>query len=127
MTELEDEARRLAHALQDWASRQFPAEQAHLHVATGAPECQWCPVCRIISVLRGDHPEVSDRLVEAGTAVLAAVRTLLDAAATAGATAGAAPPTDGPVAQPPQSEQAGDPVTRPGRVHRIDLSGGGAA
>src|SRR5262245_52776502 len=32
------------------------------HIATGAPECKWCPVCQAISMLRSTSPEVRDHL-----------------------------------------------------------------
>jgi hypothetical protein len=122
---IEDEATRLVGAVHDWIARTFPApedpagrsgEQAHAgHIATGAPECAWCPVCRLIGVVRGDHPEVTERLVDAGTAVLAALRALLDA------TAGTGHPTGQPTGQP--TEQPTEPERRTG-VQKIDLDGG---
>jgi hypothetical protein len=48
------------------------------HSATGAPECRYCPLCAAIAVLRGDRPEVTEKLVEAGGALLAAVRAAFD-------------------------------------------------
>ena len=66
-------------------------------------DCQWCPLCQFVAVLRGDRPEVTERVAEAGTAVLAAVRALVDAAATGARrrTAGRARrlPTGGPRVQ----------------------------
>jgi hypothetical protein len=50
--------------------------------ASGAGECRSCPVCRLISVLRGDRPEVTEKLAEAGTALLAALRAALGPVAT---------------------------------------------
>ena len=73
-----DEAIKLLDALQDWARRNI-AEGAH--IATGAPECTWCPICQLITVLRGDHPEISDKIAEATASVVAVVRTVIDAAA----------------------------------------------
>jgi hypothetical protein len=69
---LADEARKLLALAQDWAKRTIPEH-------TG-PECQWCPLCQFASLLRGDHPEVTERITEAGNAVAGAVRSLLDAA-----------------------------------------------
>jgi len=66
------EALRLLSAVQDLA-RDGVGE----HAATGAEECRYCPVCRLIAILRGDRPEVTDRLAEAGTAFLAALRAAL--------------------------------------------------
>jgi hypothetical protein len=53
------EARRLVEALSEWASNRL-----------GSPECQICPVCQVISALRGDRPEVLARLGDAWTAFL---------------------------------------------------------
>ncbi len=62
------EARRLVEALGDWASTRLGAADERL--ATGSPECQLCPVCQLISALRGDRPEVLARLGDAWTAFL---------------------------------------------------------
>ncbi len=62
------EARRLVEALGDWAeTRLGPAEE---HIATGSAPCQICPVCQLISALRGDRPEMLARLGEAWNAFL---------------------------------------------------------
>src|SRR6266567_789263 len=51
------------------------------HIATGAPECTWCPICQLIAILRGDRPEISEKVAEAGASLVAALRAVLDAAA----------------------------------------------
>ena len=90
---LGEEAVRLLGAVQDWARQNFPAgPDGHM----GA-ECQWCPLCQFMSVLRGERPEVTARVAEAGTALASAFQALLEAAT---------PKRDEP--QPP-------------RVQRIDL------
>lgn len=63
-----EEARRLAEALGDWAATKLGA--ADEHIATGAAECQLCPVCQLISALRGDRTEALARLGDAWTAFL---------------------------------------------------------
>jgi hypothetical protein len=75
---LGDEAVQLLDAVQDWARRNL-GDGAH--IATGAPECTWCPICQFIAVLRGDRPEVSDKIADAATSLIAAVRAVVDAAA----------------------------------------------
>ena len=60
-------------ALQEWAREDLGA-----HLATGAPECRYCPLCTAIAVLRGDRPEVTAKLAEAGTALMAALRAAFD-------------------------------------------------
>jgi hypothetical protein len=45
------------------------------------PECQWCPLCQLASVLRGEHPELTERVTEAAVSLAAAARAVLDTAA----------------------------------------------
>lgn len=85
---LGDEARALVEAARDWAARTFPDLDGHL--ATGAPECQWCPVCRAVAALRA--PETADRVAGAVTAAAGAVAAVLDAITT--------PPTRDPGSVP---------------------------
>jgi hypothetical protein len=100
-----DEAARLLDAVQDWARRSF-GESAH--IATGAPECTWCPVCQLIAVLRGDRPEVSDKIADATASVVVALRAVVDAAAGHADAAG----------------HVGHPGGAAPRVQRIDLGDG---
>ncbi len=74
---LGEEAARLVEAARDWAARTFPDTDRHL--ATGAEECRYCPVCQAISVLRGQRPDVTDRLADAMTAAAGALATVADA------------------------------------------------
>jgi hypothetical protein len=69
-----DEAQRLFAAVQDWARRTLPPPEDH------STTCQWCPLCSFVAVLRGDRPDVTERVAEAGTAVASAVRALLQPA-----------------------------------------------
>ncbi|MDN4163479.1 hypothetical protein [Nocardioides abyssi] len=90
-----EEAAKLFGALGDWAQDQgagvggfagFAAQAAAAargaeeHLATGAPECTWCPVCRAVHAVRRTSPEVRAHLA-------AAASSLLQAAAEAMATA----------------------------------------
>ena len=72
-----------------------------------AAECTWCPLCQFIAVLRGERPEVTERVAEAGAALAAALRAFLDATSNAGAPSG-------------HHHPEGRPGSRP-RVQRIDL------
>lgn len=87
-----DEARKLLALVQDWAQRNLPEPPS----GHPGPECQWCPLCQFASVLRGEHPELTERAAEAGSAVVNALRALIDSAANragtpeSGAAAGAA-------------------------------------
>jgi hypothetical protein len=83
-----DEVNRLVSAVQDWARRAFaeqstdqPAAQPGTgHHAGAEVEClPWCPICQFAHVLRGEHPELGQRVAEAGTALAAAIKALADA------------------------------------------------
>ena len=76
---LGEEALRLVEAAREWAVRTFP-DVAAQSAATGAPECSWCPLCRAVAVLRGDRPEVTERLAGVVTAAAGALAAVLDAA-----------------------------------------------
>ena len=99
--DLADEIGKLVGAAQEWARRALP-ESAIGH---GGPDCQWCPICQFVAVLRGERPDVTDRMVEAGTALLSAFRAFMDA--TVPHPEGRAAHDDAPAAPP--------------RVQRIDL------
>jgi hypothetical protein len=90
---------RLVAAVQEWARRAIPDSA----IGHGGPECQWCPICQFVNVVRGEHPEVADRLAEAGSSLAAALKAVTEAA----------------VART-QGEQRGRPKPGP-RVERIDL------
>jgi hypothetical protein len=84
---LGEEAAKLFAAAQDWFHRTL-GDPATARIATGAPECAWCPLCQLVSVLRGDRPEITERLAETQAAVAGLLRALADAAGTTGAHGG---------------------------------------
>lgn len=47
------------------------------HLGTGAAECRYCPICRVVHAVRGTSPEVRAHLAVAGTALLQAAAGLL--------------------------------------------------
>lgn len=95
---LGEEVHRLVSAVQEWARGLPVADRAGDEApgaadspAAGAPaagshapaECvPWCPICQFANILRGEHPEVTERLAEAATAVAAAMKALADTALT---------------------------------------------
>jgi hypothetical protein len=72
------EATRLLGALSDWAREHVGDVDEHL--ATGAAECTYCPVCRTVHVLRRTDPEVRAQLATAATSLLHAAAGLLGTA-----------------------------------------------
>jgi hypothetical protein len=44
------------------------------HIATGAPECRYCPVCRAIAASRASGTDVAGHLMSAGGSLYAAMR-----------------------------------------------------
>jgi hypothetical protein len=99
------EVHRLLDAVQEWAKR-FPEATAggDAHPRTG--EClPWCPICQFAHILRGEHPEVTERLTEAATAIASAMKALADTALTRA-----------------QADASGRPRPQPApRVQRITL------
>jgi hypothetical protein len=89
-----EEAAKLLHALQDWAKEsgseyaeaaataaEGAASAVHRvdeHIATGAAECSYCPVCRVISAVRDTSPEVRQHLTSAATSLMHAAAGLLN-------------------------------------------------
>jgi hypothetical protein len=88
-----EEAAKLLQALQDWAkdsgadyaeAASSAAEGAastwqrvNEHVATGGEDCRYCPLCQVISVVRGTSPEVRDHLATAATSLMHAAAGML--------------------------------------------------
>lgn len=77
---LAEEAARLVEALSDWAR----THTGDLPGAVGAQvggstECRICPVCQAIALLRQARPETFVHLLEASTALTAALRSVVEA------------------------------------------------
>jgi hypothetical protein len=47
------------------------------HLATGAEECTWCPVCQVIHAVRSTSPEVKGHLAVAANALVQAAAAVL--------------------------------------------------
>lgn len=101
-----EEAAKLLGALSGWAREHGDgvtsmadsvadsvAGALHEHIATGAPECAWCPVCRTIAAIRHTSPEVRDHLTSAASSLMLAAAGMM----------------------------ATNPSTRDGKVEHIDL------
>lgn len=73
---LAEEAAKLLGALGGWAKD--TTHDVEDHLATGAPECSYCPVCRAVHAVRGLSPEVRTQLAGAATSALQALAGLLE-------------------------------------------------
>jgi hypothetical protein len=105
-----EEAAKLLAGAQEWARRTFAEEPSGQADGSHQPsECGWCPLCRALSLLRGERPEATEKVVAAGTALLGAVQAWLESA------------TPGPV--PGDSAGADDRDAPRPRVQRIHLDG----
>ena len=101
-----EEALKLFGALSDWARDHGPdlgqglsglADQAaasvhdvNEHLATGAPECTYCPICRAVHVVRQTSPEVRAHLAVAASSLLQAAAGLMETLPAAQGTPGRA-------------------------------------
>jgi len=90
---LGEEAAKLIAALSGWARDHGPeyagsaagagaamSEAMHAlndHVATGAEECRYCPVCQVIQLARATSPEVKAHLAVAASSLVQAAASLL--------------------------------------------------
>jgi len=79
-----EEAAKLLGALSGWAKEHGEGlssftDGLNEHVATGAPECAWCPVCRTVAVIRQTSPEVRTHLSSAASSLVLAVSGMMAA------------------------------------------------
>lgn len=87
---LGEEAAKLFGALGEWAKDQGASGVAGMagqaaaaargvdaHLATGAEECTYCPVCRTVHLVRQASPEVREHLTTAASSFLQAAAAML--------------------------------------------------
>jgi hypothetical protein len=79
----------------------------HPRIATGAPECRDCPICRAIAVSRESGQDVREHLREAGRSLLAAA---MDVAAAFERTRGPRGPQAGPARRGPGGAAGDGPI-----------------
>ncbi len=72
-----EEAAKLFAAMEDWTRRKAGHLLDAEHVATGTPECQFCPVCQGIGALRHVRPEAVEHLLDATASFVAALKSAL--------------------------------------------------
>ena len=51
--------------------------QVNEHLATGGADCTYCPLCQLISAVRGTSPEVKQHLTSAATSLMQAAAGVL--------------------------------------------------
>jgi hypothetical protein len=73
---LADEAARLVEAIAEWA-RGTVGELPMPSIGNG-PECQVCPICQLLSLVRRTQPETFGHLADASASMVAALRTVID-------------------------------------------------
>jgi hypothetical protein len=69
-----EEAVKLFAAMEDWARKKAGHVLDEEHVATGSAECQMCPVCQGIGVLRHVRPEAVEHMLDAAASFVAALK-----------------------------------------------------
>lgn len=69
-----EEAAKLFAAAEAWARAHTGTLFDREHLATGAPECQVCPLCQAIQAVRNVRPETVEHLLDAAASVVAALR-----------------------------------------------------
>jgi hypothetical protein len=73
---LAEEAARLVEAIGEWA--RGAAGGLSMPAAGSAPECQVCPVCQLLALLRRTQPETFGHLADASASMVAALRTVVE-------------------------------------------------
>jgi hypothetical protein len=73
---LAEEAARLVEAITDWA-RNSAGDLSMAGVGSGA-ECQVCPFCQLLALVRRAQPETFGHLADASASMVAALRTVIE-------------------------------------------------
>lgn len=117
----EDVARRACEGVQSLA------DDMNEHLATGAAECTWCPLCRTVHVVRELSPEVKSHLMSAASSLVKAASAILTTVvpdpSDSGDDSKSADPPDSATGEPrPAMPRPGDrrPRRAPG-VQHIDI------
>ncbi|MDQ1733141.1 MAG: hypothetical protein QOK10_3300 [Pseudonocardiales bacterium] len=93
---LGEEAMKLIGAAQQWLHRGV-SDPSTARIATGTPECAWCPICQLLAMVRGDGPAegtaavLAERFSEVQSAVAGLLRALAESMGGAAGTPGQSP------------------------------------
>jgi hypothetical protein len=74
---LAEEAARLIEAIGEWARGATGGLSAPT-IAGSGPECQVCPLCQLLSVVRRTQPDTFGHLADASASMVAALRTVIE-------------------------------------------------
>jgi hypothetical protein len=77
-----EEAAKLFGAVSGWAKEHGDgfsglADDLFEHLATGGPDCTWCPVCRTVTAIRETSPEVRAHLTSAASSLMLALSEMM--------------------------------------------------
>ena len=73
---LAEEAARLVEAITEWA--RGAVGDVSLPSISSGPECQICPICQLLALVRRTQPETFGHLADASASMVAALRTVID-------------------------------------------------
>jgi hypothetical protein len=73
---LAEEAARLVEALGEWAKG--AASGLSMPAAGSGAECQVCPLCQLLALVRRTQPETFTHLADASASMVAALRTVVE-------------------------------------------------
>jgi len=73
---LAEEAARLVEAITEWA--RGAVGDVSMPSMSNGPECQICPICQLLALVRRTQPETFGHLADASASMVAALRTVID-------------------------------------------------
>lgn len=73
---LAEEAARLVEAIAEWA--RGAVGDVSMPSMGGGSECQVCPVCQLLALLRNTQPETFGHLADASASMVAALRSVVE-------------------------------------------------
>jgi hypothetical protein len=73
---LAEEAARLVEAISEWA--RGAVGDVSMPTMGGGAECQVCPVCQLLALVRRTQPETFGHLADASASLVAAMRTIVE-------------------------------------------------